>query len=259
MARYFDGTTYYSRAGAIVGGAGYGWTMACWCRTSDTTNRNICMSVGRSDTDLYGFGVFGIFNDLGVGLVRFLQIYQSASYYTVDANRATIPGQWNHVAAISYTSGQRGDVAVNGVLGSTVQSSNTGSGSYPNQSSVGCLLRTSDQNNFVGDLAHAAFWSVSLTSAEVQALASGLSPLSVRPESLAAYYPIPLGKGLAGIELTRQIDMTVHGTAYASSGPAVYGELDQWQEPSWLLPQIARGPAPGVLLRKQPPIGMGIY
>jgi hypothetical protein len=56
------------------------------------------------------------------------------------------------------------------------------------------LLDTSRQWN--GLLAHAALWRTALTDADYAALASGVSPLAIRRESLAAYFPLQDSQGI---------------------------------------------------------------
>ena len=41
-----------------------------------------------------------------------------------------------------------------------------------------------------GDIAEAALWNVALTDAEVASLATGISPLLIRPTSLVGYWPL---------------------------------------------------------------------
>jgi hypothetical protein len=69
-----------------------------------------------------------------------------------------------------------------------------------------------------GNIAHPAIWNVALTDAEVAMLASGLSPLRVRPQSLIFYLPT-LGRDSPEIDIIGAQTFTVHGATASSNEP----------------------------------------
>ena len=83
-----------------------------------------------------------------------------------------------------------------------------------------------------GRIAEAAIWNVALTDSEVQALASGVSPLRVRPESLQAYWPLFAVTGNAIDYSGKGNDLTDNGTVgvadHAPVGP-MFAFPSGWQ------------------------------
>jgi len=55
---------------------------------------------------------------------------------------------------------------------------------------IGARVDTTAQRFFNGHIGEAGWWSVALTTVEMLALASGICPLKIRPNSLVAYHPL---------------------------------------------------------------------
>ena len=72
---------------------------------------------------------------------------------------------------------------------------------------------------FSGDLAHVAVWDAALTDAEVASLAAGASPLSMRRDSLIAYWPV--GGHSPEPDIVGGLDMTLFGAPAQSEEPPV--------------------------------------
>jgi hypothetical protein len=73
--------------------------------------------------------------------------------------------------------------------------------------------------NFHGDLAELAAWDAVLTQNEISELASGVSPLSVRPGSLKNY--VPLVRGVEDVVYGSHSSTT--GTTVSAHPPVIYG------------------------------------
>lgn len=98
--------------------------------------------------------------------------------YTVDT--------WHHAAGTWGSSTDR-NIFMDG--GNTAQNTESRTpANTPTRTWLGG--RSLPENSFDGDLAEVAMYDVKLTAEEVAAIASGMSPLSVRPEALLAYWPL---------------------------------------------------------------------
>ncbi len=93
---------------------------------------------------------------------------------------------WHHAAATSDAVDSRA-VYLDG--GNVVTNSSSRNPSGINMMSVGAPPAASSEF-FSGAIAEVGIWNVALTDMEVLALASGVLPKDVRPESLVAYWPL---------------------------------------------------------------------
>ena len=90
-----------------------------------------------------------------------------------------------------------------------------------------------------GRIAEVALWDVALSAAEVAALASGVTPLHMRPGNLVAYWPV---WGLHSPE----IDLTSNGNNMTVTGPVKAGHAPvTLYTPKWAatVPLIEAAPA----------------
>lgn len=71
-----------------------------------------------------------------------------------------------------------------------------------------------------GLIAEVAVWNVSLTAEDARALASGISPILIRPDVLVAYWPL-YGEASPEPERRNRYEMTVNGATKADH-PRVY-------------------------------------
>jgi hypothetical protein len=216
-------------------------TIAAWVRPAAITGSHDAVVVygqGADDSDATWFR---------------LNVNASAARAVLSVNNTTalatasapVVGQWQHLAAVFASSTGR-TAYRNGAAGSE----NTTSLSpvrTPNACLVGRLPSTINANWFNGDIAHVAIWSASLTAGEIASLASGASPLLVRPDSLAAYWPL---RGLAADRpepgIVRGLNLTVTGTAWADD-PQIGGPdpLPRLHGGSWWYAAPAANPEAG--------------
>lgn len=97
-------------------------------------------------------------------------------------------GAWQHIAGVWASSTSR-SIYTQGVLRHTETSSVNNPASI-NTTSFASKLRSGTRGDyFGGSVAEAAAWSVALDAAEIAALAKGVSPLLIRPQSLLGYWP----------------------------------------------------------------------
>lgn len=96
--------------------------------------------------------------------------------------------------------------------------------------SVGRLGSSSPDNHFDGKLAEVGLWNVALTDDEAVSLASGVSPLRIRPGNLRGHWPI-FGTGSPEPDFSPQANhLTLFGTSIADH-PSVMPSfsLGMWQ------------------------------
>ncbi len=93
-----------------------------------------------------------------------------------------------------------------------------------------------------GDLAEFGFWNVILDAAEISALASGISPMLVRPASLVSHPPI-LGNDSPEIDLVDSTTWAINGTLTKADHVGVYRANPMR---TFILPVAAAAPPAGI-------------
>lgn len=129
-------------------------------------------------------------------------------------------GAWHHACAVFASSSSRAaylDGAGKGTNATGISPTGV------NSTEVGRCGGTVPVQYFDGLLAEAAVWTAALTDAEVLQLSQGVSPAQIRPQSLAAYWP--LREPGQGLEFDRNpfkprlFDLTVTGATPADHPP----------------------------------------
>lgn len=123
-------------------------------------------------------------------------------------------GAWAHACGVFTTTTSRDAYLNGGGVGSNTSSR----GPTTDRIDIGANLTTGYTN---GDIAECAIWNVALTAAEVAILATGVSPLRVRPASLVFYAPLVCGYA-AEIELIGQRTLTHTNSPTVSAHPRVF-------------------------------------
>ena len=194
MARAFDGTAdYLSRTGAVV--TGEPLTMACWFRTTDLTATRTMIGLGNNGAS--GFWRMYFSGTAGDTVVAQKQSDAAAGGAGAAATGSVADAGWHH-GAVRFTNDTSREAALNGSFGSA-ETTNTADPSV-DFTSVGSLLRSTAASFWQGDIAEVGIWNVALTNSEVVTLASGFSPLLVRPQALVSYWPLFGRAGAAGDE-----------------------------------------------------------
>lgn len=183
MARDFvAGSTQYLR-GSSTPITAYPFTMACWFQVADVTN---------------AYCLMGIFDDASANNRWYLEVAGNiandpfrATTKQTTTTAATANGvtanTWHHGCGV-YSGTNLREAWLNGTKGTDDLGSQTPTG--VDRVSVGIGDSSSQFQALSGKVAHAAIWSVVLSASEIGALAAGLNPLRVRPESLVGYWPI---------------------------------------------------------------------
>jgi hypothetical protein len=212
MARLFvNASSEYLRSSATPV-SGVPFTMACWFESGDNTNTRYLMGLGDS-SQADEFYVLVAAGASGGDPIDFFRITTGTSD---DVNTSTgySAGTWHHACGVAAATN---DIAVYLDGGGKQAGSTDVSISGWDNVSIGTSPDSTPSLHFDGSIAEAAVWNAALTDAEVASLATGLSPLLVRPGSLAAYWPLVRTlQDVAG-----GYDVSASGTAVAVHPPAV--------------------------------------
>lgn len=191
MARELSGTgQYYSGTQSFFTGT-LPVTMACWYRVDSVSSSMGLMSLRSAANGALRLGYRGdLANDPLYATVR----TTGGMFANASVDSGVAANTWAHAAAVFASTTSR-TAYTNGTAGTTNTTSRD----------AGTSINTVDVGNFGGgtlldgQVAEAAIWTVALTTAEIALLADGLSPLFVRPQSLAFYAPL-FGRAGAGGE-----------------------------------------------------------
>jgi hypothetical protein len=181
MARNFNGTTAFIEHGAAPGVTALPISIACWFRKTNANTNTALIAVGqnpgpaRVQLDLR--------SDASVGAAS-VNVSNLADVATKGSHSANV---WHHGAAV-FTSSTSRTAYLDGVAGTV----NTGSNlnGTPDNTCIGARYATTFGGFHPGDIAEAAIWNVSLTAAEIAAMAKGVSPRLIRPTARVFYAPL---------------------------------------------------------------------
>jgi hypothetical protein len=214
MSRSFNGTSnYLEYAGAVR--TALPITISAWVYKNNTTDLDVAVAITTSSTA----------NRCGLAFTN------SAKALTFCTNTSGTGGNiasttsysantWNHGAAVLASTNSR-SVYLNGGGSATSTVNVSSTVSAFNTTNIGtAYYNSSRQFQFGGRIAEVGIWGAALTAAEIASLAKGVSPLSIRPESLIAYWPL-IGRTDPEIDLRGRYEMTVNGAVQADH-PRVY-------------------------------------
>ncbi len=154
-------------------------TMACWFQPTSTTAANTQALMLLGDT--------GVTN-------RFLMAADGSGVDTlsvqtgaVSANTTTpfIAGRWHHACGVWAAVNSR-----TAYLDAGGKATNTGSSTPAGVSRcvIGARYNTTLGLRFTGQIVWPAIWNIALSEEDVARLAMGASPLTIKPESLVAFW-----------------------------------------------------------------------
>jgi hypothetical protein len=183
--------------------------MACWFNVNNITTDYTLMSLGdtAADNDQFSLRTRGATaGDPIAAIVR------RSTFGIAATSTGYSASVWNHAAAV-FTSATSRAAYLNGA-GKGTDATNLAPTSI-DATGVGFLNVLTAAGYFDGSIAEAAIWDVALTDADVAILATGASPLTVKPGSLVAYWPL-IGAYSPEIDLIQGRDLTVTGAAKAA-------------------------------------------
>jgi len=160
-------------------------SFSAWIYPVNWTYSNQILSIADNATNTQFFALFGSSSTGYISAYQRGNLAAAAAATTVSATASS----WHHCLAVFATNTSR-SIYLNG--GNKVtDTTNTGTTTGLDNTAISALLRNTPVYN-EGDsyLAEIAAWNVALTDAEAAILATGMSPLAVRPQSLVAYWPL---------------------------------------------------------------------
>ena len=189
MAINFDGDDYltkdYSGTGPI---SSYPFTMAAWFKPPEEWKdwQGFVLSDG-TETARYGMGPA----NYGVWAIYAQSIESRSASGFAGGYSKTSPNDWSHAACIFNASNDR-KLYVNGSSNLYSNGTNIGVTTLTDADVVGMGYGPTNGNNafYKGDMAECGLWNAALTTAEIDSLAAGFSPLFIRPNSLIGYWPL---------------------------------------------------------------------
>ena len=197
MARLFDDANnqYLTNAASPVSTEPI--TLACWFNSNDGTIVQDLIAVFDGSANVISIEASG-----GAGgdpVVALSLINGGASFAIAETSTGYTANTWHHACGVFASHTSRIAYIDGGSAGS-----NTDSIVTPALSVVYIGVLFPATRPMSGMIAEAAIWNVALTAAEVAVLATGVSPLMVRPESLVAYWPLvrDLNDRVGGLVLT---------------------------------------------------------
>jgi hypothetical protein len=184
------GANYFSIADVpSVDLAGLTVTVAGWLH-SDTVSGLRCITA----KDSGGHGgcqyLLGHNNNMG-----YFQIGYSGNQYGIVGTIPFVTGTWVHFVGVQNGGGIY--ICTNGVQ------EGPASAGFAIENSANPLMfgRRGNGQDLVGRIADVALWNVVLTTAEILALAKGVSPALIRRSSLTGYWPF------MGLDLATEVDL----------------------------------------------------
>lgn len=192
-------------------------SVAGWFNTSDITNQQFLFAIVR-----HGGGSGGQFFAIELqGYVAGDPIAATAfgsSVVSAVTTTGFTQNTWHHACAVFASTTSR-SIYLDG--GGKATNTSSCSPSNVDRLSIGTLSRSDNPNVwFTGLTGEWGVWNVALTDAEVAILAKGVSPLLVRPQSLAGYWPL-IGRTDPEIELRRGLNMTLANAPTVAEHPRV--------------------------------------
>lgn len=219
-SRLFDGTDtqYLNRAAAVR--SSLPLSMACWFTQEDATefaNFPMLMLIGTSGVNNHRWTLG--FSNTGA------LVAASTTTTTVQATASATVGDTNfHHACGVWASNTDRAVYFDGANKGTNTTSNAPTTAGMNQTTLG-IRPTLDGSSHEGKIAHAAFWSVALTDAEVALLAAGISPLQIQRANLICYLR-RMGTASPEVDEIAGATFTVTGATAHQDGPSIFWRLE---------------------------------
>ncbi len=195
MARGFSGSRVWDLG--FVPTASVPVTMAGWFLPTDVSGSESIIAIG-SSTESFAYMELAKSGDLLLARSRsVLEGVDSSSLGTISA------GTWHHGAAVFATTTSR-VVYLDGTAGTGNVQLNVPLNL--DNTSFGTTYVGFSFQAFDGDVCECGIWGVALSAPEIAALAAGVSPLSIRPQSLLIYESFVrddfdrMGSGIALVE-----------------------------------------------------------
>lgn len=184
MARSFNSATPDLLRVASAVKTSYPWTMACWFRQNNTTQSRCQFWMGKSSATNQLWAM----ETTSAAKLTFSMRASSPIRSALTSNTITL-STWQHGAIIAASAASRTAV-LNGDWANRGTNTVSGTPSGINRTTIGRWDGSSAFDPFDGRIAEACLWDVALVQDEIEALNRGVAPYRVRPQNVAAYWPL---------------------------------------------------------------------
>ena len=184
MAYSFNGSSEYMNTGNAVL-TSVPITMACWFYSTSNSAKQRLISIGDKDSSNDFFHLSAMGNVTGDPLRASVKRGGAAGSATTSSGYSI--NTWHHATAV-FTSNSDRDVYIDG--GSAGNDTTSATPASLDTTRIGARASSGTDGPFAGRIAEAAIWNIALSTSEIAQLASGFSPLLVRPDALTNYWPL---------------------------------------------------------------------
>ena len=215
MARLFDdgASQYLSYAGAFITATPL--SISVWFYPDDDGSFHPLVGISNSGNINDYFALL-----IGSGQNVWALIDDGAGQAGSTTATTLTNNSWNHCMAVFATTTSRSSW-LNGLNKDTDATDRTPAGI--DQTEIATILRSNPIGYASGRIAEIGLWNADLSDAEVAILATGISPLAVRPQSLVAYWPLMGNLSPEPDWLENKYSMTlVNGPTKADHPPVMY-------------------------------------
>lgn len=183
MSYSFNGSSSALDVGSAILTA-YPMSFAAWHNPASAATTTSLISIDEKASS-GGADRFGMVANTGT--IR-TQVGAGGSFANADSTGAYQVARWNHACSVFASATSRLSYNQGAFVGTNTTNTTPVA---VDQTTLGARWTTSALSTFFsGLMAEAAIWNCALTAGDVRALASGMAPSSVRPESLVLYLPL---------------------------------------------------------------------
>jgi len=175
-----DGADYLANESPIISLTSAPLTLACWVNPNSITAHDACITIGSSSANQ----LFAL--NLRANKKVTMEVRDSSGGSWASSTGLYRASAWQHVAGVCTSTVSR-QAFLDGVGGTVNTTSRTPSS--VDRIRIGEWSSTWSRP-FDGMIAECAIWNVALSDGDIQAMASGLTPTLIRPDSLVSYYPL---------------------------------------------------------------------
>ena len=213
MALTFDGSSYLSLDMSGTGPvSSYPFTLAAWFKPPEEHKdwQGFVLSDG-TETARYGMGP-GNYGRWSIYCLSFEQ--RTAGGFSENYSSSS-PNAWAQATCIFNASGDR-KLYVNGSGNEYSNGSNIGATTLTDADIIGLGFGPTAGSNalYKGGMAECGLWNAALTTAEIDSLAAGFSPLFIQPDKLIGYWPLggTFTAATSGADITGARNLATTGT-----------------------------------------------
>lgn len=213
-------------------------TMACWFKPSDLSTFQVLMETADSSGSFPNGYQLRLVGNTANNPIRAAKRSggSTTSLASINGPADGDTGIWLHAAAV-YVSDTSRFAYFNGAK--SVEDTTSKADPTVQDIFIG-INKGAATDDAKGSIAEAAIWDVALTDDEIAALAKGVSPLLIRPESLKRYWPL-LNDAARGQDVTGRGSLTETGTLTKADHCRVFYPSARWIAPKAATSSIGSG------------------